>query len=271
MFELQLLGVPIHRFRIARKSIDNANTLMKAIFKNLPSRLKKQVNINSIQIFQNQLRVPTSELPTFTNVPIQVDLSDMQHLDLSARMISKLDCSNLTAYMNLKTLKLKGNKLQSIPDAFTQLNQLEILVLQNNLLTNLPNEIGNMAALRDLDVRNNPNLKDLPPSLSASNSLKCVMIAGTGIRKISSAFQAFVQNDGTFLVGETNMEFPPLGDPPLNKFLSKKQGEQGRADVKRNLILYWHDKRLERQLVILRTLAVVVLGKTGAGKKAGGA
>ena len=107
-FELQLLGVPIHRFRIARKSISNANALMKSIFKNLPSHLTDQVSIYSIQIFQNDSRVPSSELPSLTNLPIQVVLADIQHLDLSARRIPRLDISNITAYMNLKSLKLKA-------------------------------------------------------------------------------------------------------------------------------------------------------------------
>ena len=248
-FELQLFGVTIHKFRIARNKLTNANALRKSIFKNIPLHLKNQVTVSSIQIFQNELRVPSSQLPHPTNLPIQIVLGNLQHIDLSSKNINSLDNTHIDVFMNLKSLKLTRNKLWFIPDFLTCLNQLEVLVLQNNCLSSLPPNMGDMSALKTLDVSNNPNLKDLPPSLSAIGSLKCIMIAATGLKKLSSAFQAFIQNDGEFVVGETRKEFPPLEDPPIDEFLSKKVGDGRKCDVKRKLTLYWHNKRLERQSV----------------------
>ena len=48
------------------------------------------------------------------------------------------------------------NQLVSLPISIQKLNQLEELHLSHNKLTELPSEIGDLLALRRLDVSGNP-------------------------------------------------------------------------------------------------------------------
>ena len=181
--------------------------MIECIYQNLPTILRDQVDVNSIQLFRNQLRIQPSEI-VFSNSSIQVILSGLKYVDLSKRQINTLYLKHLSAYTTLQSLKLKSNKLQDLPPQLSQLKNLTELDLSDNCLESLPHEIGDMTALEVLNVGNNSNLDYLPPSLSAIESIKIIKIHGTDIKDISSAFQAFVQNDGKFVLGTSKSEYP---------------------------------------------------------------
>eukprot|EP00076_Gallus_gallus_P036054 XP_025001592.1 leucine-rich repeat and calponin homology domain-containing protein 4-like [Gallus gallus] len=70
----------------------------------------------------------------------------------------------------LTHLNVSRNQLRSLPPALCRL-QLHVLLLSHNRLQRLPEAIGAMAALRQLDVSCN-ELRSLPPSMGRLSSLR---------------------------------------------------------------------------------------------------
>lgn len=75
----------------------------------------------------------------------------------------------------IKTLRLFGNQLDSIPSRIGELSQLESLYLGRNKITTLPPEIGNLKKLKILSLQYN-ELVELPAEIGELENLEQLWI-----------------------------------------------------------------------------------------------
>lgn len=92
-------------------------------------------------------------------------------LNLGENRISSLP-SALGACTELRYLDLSSNQLEELPAEVGQLRSLINCNLSFNQLDRLPPQTGNLSSLTALDITENPNLSNLPFSLSGCRSLQ---------------------------------------------------------------------------------------------------
>lgn len=108
-----------------------------------------------------------------------------------------LECSNLVSLNLSRCYKIKelpesigklkklrefvfdGGSLTKLPDSIIQLKMLEILDLGYQQLKSLPNEIGNLTNLKRLLLHWNPELKEIPESVSRLKKIVYLTISYT--------------------------------------------------------------------------------------------
>lgn len=133
------------------------------------------------------------ELPSYA---AKYDLRDIVHADLSKNRLSelptelcglvlleRLDCHSnvlrvvpacVAALQALTYLDLSRNQLSALPVAVCQL-PLAVLLVSNNRLAKLPEELGRMRSLMDLDVSCN-ELSQLPPGIGELQALRSLRV-----------------------------------------------------------------------------------------------
>ncbi|XP_074449462.1 DISP complex protein LRCH3 isoform X13 [Larus michahellis] len=120
----------------------------------LPAEACHFVSLESLNLYQNCIRyIPEAVL----------NLQSLTFLNISRNQLSTLPvhlCS-----LPLKVLIASNNKLVSIPEEIGQLRQLTELDVSCNEIQTIPPQIGNLESLRDLNVRRN-NLVRLPEELA---------------------------------------------------------------------------------------------------------
>ncbi|NXG83955.1 LRCH3 protein, partial [Stercorarius parasiticus] len=120
----------------------------------LPAEACHFVSLESLNLYQNCIRyIPEAVL----------NLQSLTFLNISRNQLSTLPvhlCS-----LPLKVLIASNNKLVSIPEEIGQLRHLTELDVSCNEIQTIPPQIGNLESLRDLNVRRN-NLVRLPEELA---------------------------------------------------------------------------------------------------------
>uniref|UniRef100_UPI00398F1F78 DISP complex protein LRCH3-like n=1 Tax=Pristiophorus japonicus TaxID=55135 RepID=UPI00398F1F78 len=138
------------------------------------------------------LNLSNRKLRDFPRAASKHDLSDLTQADLSKNRLSEVPCE-LCQYISLETLNLYHNCVRNIPSAITNLQALtylnisrsqlcvlpaylcclplKVLIASNNKLTSLPDDIGNLRQLRELDVSCN-EIQRLPPQIGLLESLR---------------------------------------------------------------------------------------------------
>ncbi|XP_071422179.1 DISP complex protein LRCH3 isoform X1 [Pithys albifrons albifrons] len=120
----------------------------------LPAETCHFVSLESLNLYQNCIRyIPEAVL----------NLQSLTFLNISRNQLSTLPvhlCS-----LPLKVLIASNNKLVVIPEEIGQLRQLTELDVSCNEIQTIPPQIGNLESLRDLNVRRN-NLMRLPEELA---------------------------------------------------------------------------------------------------------
>ncbi|NWS96806.1 LRCH3 protein, partial [Mionectes macconnelli] len=143
-----------------------AGSFAESLFFSLPSDLSRNrlselpaeachfVSLESLNLYQNCIRyIPEAVL----------NLQSLTFLNISRNQLSTLPvhlCS-----LPLKVLIASNNKLVSIPEEIGQLRQLTELDVSCNEIQTIPPQIGLLESLRDLNVRRN-NLVRLPEELA---------------------------------------------------------------------------------------------------------
>ncbi|NWZ78670.1 LRCH3 protein, partial [Poecile atricapillus] len=143
-----------------------AGSFTESFFFSLPSDLSRNrlselpaeachfVSLETLNLYQNCIRyIPEAVL----------NLQSLTFLNISRNQLSTLPvhlCS-----LPLKVLIASNNKLVSIPEEIGQLRQLTELDVSCNEIQTIPPQIGNLESLRDLNVRRN-NLVRLPEELA---------------------------------------------------------------------------------------------------------
>uniref|UniRef100_A0A8C0WLW0 Calponin-homology (CH) domain-containing protein n=1 Tax=Castor canadensis TaxID=51338 RepID=A0A8C0WLW0_CASCN len=119
----------------------------------VPMELCHFVSLEILNLYHNCIRVIPEAI---------VNLQMLTYLNLSRNQLSALPAC--LCGLPLKVLIASNNKLGSLPEEIGQLKQLMELDVSCNEITALPQQIGQLKSLRELNVRRN-YLKVLPPEL----------------------------------------------------------------------------------------------------------
>ncbi|XP_042774695.1 leucine-rich repeat and calponin homology domain-containing protein 1 isoform X2 [Panthera leo] len=119
----------------------------------VPMELCHFVSLEILNLYHNCIRVIPEAI---------INLQMLTYLNLSRNQLSALPAC--LCGLPLKVLIASNNKLGSLPEEIGQLKQLMELDVSCNEITALPQQIGQLKALRELNVRRN-YLKVLPQEL----------------------------------------------------------------------------------------------------------
>lgn len=143
-----------------------------------------------------ELKLNGRKLREYPKLASEYDLCDTVAADLSKNrftelpneiceffLLERLDCyhnvmraipESIITLQTLNYLNLSRNQLTTIPPSLCQL-PLQVLILSNNRLVSIPEEIGHMHCLSNLDISCN-ELSILPPQIGDLDSLKSLNI-----------------------------------------------------------------------------------------------
>ncbi|KAM5288045.1 leucine-rich repeat and calponin homology domain-containing protein 1 [Ctenodactylus gundi] len=143
--------------RTAAPGPDLSDTVQADLSKNrlveVPVELCQFVSLEILNLYHNCIRVIPEAI---------INLQMLTYLNLSRNQLSALPAC--LCGLPLKVLIASNNKLGSLPEEIGQLKQLMELDVSCNEITALPQQIGQLKSLRELNVRRN-YLKVLPPEL----------------------------------------------------------------------------------------------------------
>uniref|UniRef100_A0A8C9TFF8 Leucine rich repeats and calponin homology domain containing 3 n=1 Tax=Scleropages formosus TaxID=113540 RepID=A0A8C9TFF8_SCLFO len=155
---LNLSGRKLKEFPRSAVNHDLTDTTRADLSRNrlpeLPVEVCTFVSLESLNLHQNCLRSLPEGL---------VHLQALTYLNISRNQLSTLPAP--VCSLPLKVLIACNNKLLSLPEEIGQLRQLTELDVSCNEIQVLPPQVGQLEALRDLNIRRN-NLVRLPPELA---------------------------------------------------------------------------------------------------------
>lgn len=142
----------------------------------IPEDFKDFINLRYLNISCNQLKLLPVTISNLKNLKtlilqknqisaIQCSFAQMalEYLDLSYNQLVHLPELNKKSLIHLK---LNNNQFETLPESVTDEScQLKKLYLQNNQLTNIPENIENLKKLRELNCYNN-SIQELPASFT---------------------------------------------------------------------------------------------------------
>jgi Leucine rich repeat len=115
---------------------------------------------------------------------------DITFKDFSKQKLVKLPPS-VFLYKQLKTLLLNNNLLTNLPAEMSQLAFLENLSIKNNKLEHLPIEIGQLKNLKTLDLSRN-KLKELPNEMKNLNALEDLNLSTNRLSAVPFDFEELI-------------------------------------------------------------------------------
>ncbi|XP_071351935.1 DISP complex protein LRCH3 isoform X2 [Trachinotus anak] len=155
---LNLSGRKLKEFPRSAANHDLTDTTRADLSRNRLSELPLEVclfvSLESLNLYQNCLRSLPDSL---------MNLQALTYLNLSRNQLSVLPV--VVCSLPLKVLIACNNKLVSLPEELGQLRHLTELDVSCNEIQTLPSQVGQLEALRDLNIRRN-HLVRLPPELA---------------------------------------------------------------------------------------------------------
>ncbi|XP_035986073.1 DISP complex protein LRCH3 isoform X2 [Fundulus heteroclitus] len=155
---LNLSGRKLKEFPRSAANHDLTDTVRADLSRNRLSELPPEVclfvSLEYLNLYQNCLRSLPDGL---------VNLQALTHLNLSRNQLSVLPA--VVCSLPLKVLIASNNKLVSLPEDLGQLRHLTELDVSCNEIRTLPSQMGQLEALRDLNIRRN-HLVRLPAELA---------------------------------------------------------------------------------------------------------
>ncbi|KAF1429089.1 Leucine-rich repeat and calponin homology domain-containing protein 1, partial [Spheniscus humboldti] len=156
---LNLSGRKLKEFprSAAALSHDRSDTVRADLSKNrlteVPTELCHFVSLETLNLYHNCIKIIPEAI---------VNLQMLTYLNLSRNQLSSLPAC--LCGLPLKVLIASNNKLGSLPEEIGQLKQLMELDVSCNEITALPQQIGQLKSLKELNVRRN-YLEVLPQEL----------------------------------------------------------------------------------------------------------
>ncbi|XP_066565172.1 DISP complex protein LRCH3 isoform X2 [Amia ocellicauda] len=155
---LNLSGRKLKEFPRSAANHDLTDTTQADLSRNrlseLPIEVCLFVSLESLNLYQNCIRT----LPE-----TMLNLQALTYLNISRNQLSTLPAP--VCSLPLKVLIACNNKLVSLPEEIGQLRQLTELDVSCNEIQTLPPQMGQLEVLRDLNIRRN-HLARLPPELA---------------------------------------------------------------------------------------------------------
>ncbi len=155
----------------------------------IPSSIKQIKDLKEINLSKNKLeKLPKGfyKLKYLEAVDLSFNmLQDLNNLFEQGFYLKKIDLSfnqitNIERIYQLKNIleaKLNNNKITELPQEINQLKKLKLLDLSNNQLLYLPKTIIGLVKLEELNLENN-QLGSLPPNLKRLRKLKTLNLGG---------------------------------------------------------------------------------------------
>eukprot|EP01135_Chromosphaera_perkinsii_P001572 Nk52_evm42s207 gene=Nk52_evmTU42s207 len=135
-------------------------------------------------------------------------LRNLRHLDLSSNCISVFDCFDDDVIHHVEYLSLANNLLTSLPQTIGNLILIQSLDLSNNQISNCPESILNLTTLKNLNLTQN-HLLQVPLDFSECEDLKELYI-GYNDRNFKCPPHTLPQSCTKLVIG--GMEFDSLMD-----------------------------------------------------------
>lgn len=216
-----------------------------------PSKDQK-VSSNSITLKEKQL---LDLDPDF----FQQNSHKILSLEVRDSEIADIDSSPIFTLTSLQCLDLRNNKLDLLSDKFSSFRCLQILKLDHNYLTSLPNElfslpliflslsynslftispkIGNLQSLSHFSISEN-HLNILPKELGNLKNLKTLLLHGNEFAELPCTL-GLLEN-----LQELTLEWLHYTVPVSSKFL-KSEGKKGKLWELKGLMVYKLSKNVE--------------------------
>ena len=105
-------------------------------------------------------------------------LSGLRELNVACNNITSIDTDGIANLKQLRTLKLNGNAVSSLPSSIGQSKRLDTLVVSENQLSEVPAALSDCSALRIVQLQHN-NISELPLELHRlANSIEVLDVSG---------------------------------------------------------------------------------------------
>ena len=146
------------------------------------------------------------------------DKKNCQDFLLTIRNMEHYSCTQLRAYLRyvdgLTVLDLKGKRLSKIPDAVTELSEIEKLVLDRNMLIQLPTSISKLKNLTALTMDGpSNNLSELPAEIGDLRELRMLSVSNNQLVGLPISIQRLTKLEELHLDGNKLTELPAeIGD-----------------------------------------------------------
>lgn len=144
-------------------------------------------------------------------------------LNLSNQEIN-ISSEQWSSFVNLEYLNLKGDHLQEIPIAITQLKSLKTIDLSGNDFTFLPKEFSNLTNLEEVFLNDEKNM-NLPKTLSILSKLpklKSLHLENDNLSALPSEVLRFKKLESLYLNNNKFKEIPKLDALNHLKYLDLK-------------------------------------------------
>lgn len=130
---------------------------------------------------------------------------------------------------NIRVLDVHNNLLKELPNEIGELKNLQVLNIENNQLPEVPASIGELKNLQTLLAKDN-KLNSLPDSIKGLHSLRTIDVSGTNIIRYLPKNLCHVNNLEVLVLSNSSaMEYPPSwiceeGLESIMKFICKDCG-----------------------------------------------
>ncbi|XP_077992119.1 uncharacterized protein LOC144446238 [Glandiceps talaboti] len=171
-----------------RVCILNNNTITSlpvASFKNLTRMKRFEIDNNAVDgveaipFRKTEMRSLSAKNNSISYLPGQVAQPHLESLNLENNELKVIDHVDFKRMSKLKTLSLKDNHIEKLPDSLCHAKNLEHLDLEGNKIAHIPEDL-NLKKLGRLNLSNN-NLESLPVQIQRFNRLVDVDLSGNKI------------------------------------------------------------------------------------------
>uniref|UniRef100_A0A673YAD8 Leucine rich repeat and sterile alpha motif containing 1 n=1 Tax=Salmo trutta TaxID=8032 RepID=A0A673YAD8_SALTR len=173
--------------------------------------------------------VPSAQVPTsaFSICKVLQKKVFILHGNQLKSMVPKGCCINFL--VTLKVLDLHENMLTALPDDIGQLASLQVLNIENNQIKALPDSIGDLRLLQTLNVKGNC-LSQLPTSVGRMSSLRTLDLSENSVRELPRDL-ALARTLESLTLDAALMSYPPAsvcttGTEDIQRFLCTELGEE---------------------------------------------
>ncbi|KAK8924732.1 Adenylate cyclase [Metarhizium anisopliae] len=153
-------------------------------FRQLLSLRELDIKYNSITSIDIISELPKLEILTAAHNHISSfvgKFETIRQLKLNSNPLNKFEI--VEPVPTLKTLNLSHAQLASIDSAFSNMINLETLVLDKNYFVSLPQQIGTLSRLEHFSIANN-SVGELPPQIGCLTELRVLDVRGNNISKL---------------------------------------------------------------------------------------
>lgn len=160
----------------------------------------------------------------FINIPPELGkLPSLTSVYFVSSEILRLDLRSLP---QIKHLSFYATPLGTLPPSIAHLKNLTELTCTGCYLTHLPNEVGALTNLENLDITRNPDLVGLPTTLGDLTHLKEIKCDAVHIPYLPPSLANCKALEQIVLADDT-IAWSNKGDVTLEEFLQNNRGNQG--------------------------------------------